>query len=361
MTKQLKKMALVIICIMFSMTATTIYASTATDESEAVKKAKDFRKDVLELFINVQQGVEQVENKFNPISEKCEEHKKSAQELSEKLDFDSEFDTLEEIKCLSDEAYQIESDIQTQIKSSKKQAKGLIKEIRNNEEKVEELLELLSQLKDFFEYVVDIRINSIEEYRSEYQELQKYIEDIFEEYEQDLEKISQDNDEIISACEKIQSKSSKVSESLEEFKEKQEKTAEKLKKIIDGDNDFQMDDEVLKYGDYEVFNASAYCPCYGCSEGHGHNTAMMKRARELHTVAASKAYDFGTRIYAEKFADKANNGMFTVEDRGGAIKGNKLDIFMEEHYQTEQFGRKNLECYVFDVDYLEAVLDNYNL
>ena len=36
-----------------------------------------------------------------------------------------------------------------------------------------------------------------------------------------------------------------------------------------------------------------------------------------------------------------------MQDRGGAISNNKLDIYMGTHSQAIQFGRRSLECYVY--------------
>ena len=38
--------------------------------------------------------------------------------------------------------------------------------------------------------------------------------------------------------------------------------------------------------------------------------------------------------------------MYTVEDRGGAIKGNKIDIYMDSHSQALAWGVKYLPVQV---------------
>ena len=57
----------------------------------------------------------------------------------------------------------------------------------------------------------------------------------------------------------------------------------------------------------------------------------------------------GTVIYIPALSDKPNGGWFVVKDRGGAIKDNKLDIYMGTYNECIQFGRKNLECYIYIV------------
>lgn len=73
------------------------------------------------------------------------------------------------------------------------------------------------------------------------------------------------------------------------------------------------------------FRLTAYCPCYSCSEGWGTQTASGNRAKEGVTVAASKQFPLGTKLYIEGV------GYRTVHDRGGAIKGSKIDVYVNSH------------------------------
>lgn len=73
------------------------------------------------------------------------------------------------------------------------------------------------------------------------------------------------------------------------------------------------------------FKLTGYCPCLQCSEGWGTRTASGRKAVEGVTVAASKQFPLGTKLYIEGV------GYRTVDDRGGAIKGNKLDIYVNSH------------------------------
>jgi 3D (Asp-Asp-Asp) domain-containing protein len=96
-----------------------------------------------------------------------------------------------------------------------------------------------------------------------------------------------------------------------------------------------------------TLNASAYCSCAKCCGKSNGVTSSGNIAREWHTVAAGSGYPMGTVIYIPAFADQPNGGWFVVEDRGGAISNNKLDVFMGSHQAAIQFGRKNLECYIY--------------
>ena len=96
-----------------------------------------------------------------------------------------------------------------------------------------------------------------------------------------------------------------------------------------------------------TLNASAYCACTKCCGKSNGITASGAKATAWYTVAAGKGYPLGTIIYIPALKNKPNGGWFVVQDRGGAISDNKLDVFCSTHNEALQFGRKNLECYIY--------------
>ena len=100
----------------------------------------------------------------------------------------------------------------------------------------------------------------------------------------------------------------------------------------------------------KTLNASAYtastCGKSPSSKGYG-ITASGVKATSWHTVAAGKAYPMGTIIYIPSMKNKPNGGWFVVQDRGGAITNNKLDIYMSTYNECIQFGRRNIKCYIY--------------
>lgn len=99
-----------------------------------------------------------------------------------------------------------------------------------------------------------------------------------------------------------------------------------------------------------TLNASAYtastCGKAPGSSGYG-ITSSGARATAWCTLAAGKGYPVGTIMYIPYFANKPNGGWFVVQDRGGAISNNKVDIYMNTYNECISFGRRNLECYVY--------------
>ena len=100
-----------------------------------------------------------------------------------------------------------------------------------------------------------------------------------------------------------------------------------------------------------TLNASAYtastCGKAPGSSGYG-ITASGARATGWCTVAAGRGYKLGTIIYIPYFANCPNGGWFIVQDRGGAISNNKLDVYMNTYNECISFGRRNLECYIYE-------------
>ena len=100
----------------------------------------------------------------------------------------------------------------------------------------------------------------------------------------------------------------------------------------------------------KTLNTSAYtastCGKKAGSKGYGVTESGIK-ASSWYTLAAWKSYPVGTVIYVPALKNKPNGGWFVVQDRGGAISNNRLDVYMSTYNECIQFGRKNLECYIY--------------
>ena len=94
-------------------------------------------------------------------------------------------------------------------------------------------------------------------------------------------------------------------------------------------------------------NASAYCPCITCCGKTNAITASGAKASAYHTIAAPRNYKFGTIFYIPYFKNSPSNGWYIVQDRGGAITDNRIDLYYNTHSEALQFGRRNLEAIVY--------------
>ena len=88
-----------------------------------------------------------------------------------------------------------------------------------------------------------------------------------------------------------------------------------------------------------VYKITAYCPCAKCCGKTNGRTASGTTATAGRTVAASSKFAFGTKL-------NIGGHVYTVEDRGGAVKGNKIDIFVNSHAEALQWGVRYLNVSV---------------
>jgi 3D (Asp-Asp-Asp) domain-containing protein len=97
----------------------------------------------------------------------------------------------------------------------------------------------------------------------------------------------------------------------------------------------------LPAGEFTI-NASAYTASADeCGNSKG-ITASGIKVKENRTIACPPQFPFGAKI---KIADM---GTYVCEDRGGAIKGNHIDIYVETKTEAFAFGRQNLVAMVVE-------------
>lgn len=110
-----------------------------------------------------------------------------------------------------------------------------------------------------------------------------------------------------------------------------------------------------------VLTVTGYCPCGRCCGWHrnwyfrpvyssGPNkgrpkqvgvTASGSRARKGTIAADTRLYPFGTVMYVEGY------GYGRVEDRGGGITGDHIDLFFREHRTAMAWGRKRMRVKIW--------------
>lgn len=89
-----------------------------------------------------------------------------------------------------------------------------------------------------------------------------------------------------------------------------------------------------------IINASAYTAAADeCGKSDG-VTASGLKVTERRTLACPPNFPFGTKIHIETMGD------YTCEDRGGAIKDNHFDIYMQTKTEAFAFGRRQLTAEV---------------
>lgn len=111
-------------------------------------------------------------------------------------------------------------------------------------------------------------------------------------------------------------------------------------------------DNAPTYISLGTFKLTAYCPCTKCCGKWGENrpkdengkpivyTASGKIAEQGITIAADKSLlPFGTKVYI-------NGHEYEVQDVGGSIKENRIDVYFEDHQEALIFGVQYAEVFI---------------
>lgn len=86
-----------------------------------------------------------------------------------------------------------------------------------------------------------------------------------------------------------------------------------------------------------TFKVTAYCGCSACCGKSNGITASGTKATEGRTIAADTSkYPFGTELVID-------GKTYVVEDRGGAISGNRIDVYFNSHSEALQWGVRYCE------------------
>ena len=95
-----------------------------------------------------------------------------------------------------------------------------------------------------------------------------------------------------------------------------------------------------------LFTMTAYCPCQSCCGRWADGiTATGTEATEGRTIAVDPGViELGSTVYFEGM-DGLVSG-YVAEDTGGAIKGNRIDVFFDSHNAALQYGVRELEVFV---------------
>ena len=88
------------------------------------------------------------------------------------------------------------------------------------------------------------------------------------------------------------------------------------------------------------FKITYYCPCELCNGSNAGQSATGAPLIQGRTIAVDpNVIPYGTQVII-------GGHVFTAEDCGGAIKGNRIDIFVNEHAVCEALGTMNAHVYL---------------
>lgn len=100
------------------------------------------------------------------------------------------------------------------------------------------------------------------------------------------------------------------------------------------------------YGSYQYvgeFVLTGYCPCAICCGAYSNPSNPITASGTV--AAAGRTVAADTSVFPF-FTELAINGQkYVVEDRGGAIRGNRIDIFFSSHQEALVFGKRTASVY----------------
>jgi len=109
----------------------------------------------------------------------------------------------------------------------------------------------------------------------------------------------------------------------------------------------------LRYKAVLTVNASAYDLSYASTgkrpgdKGYG-RTATGAKAQHGVVAVDPNVIPLGSRLYIEAPDGSWTYGNAVAADTGGAIKGNKIDLFMNSYAEAKKFGRRKAVVYILE-------------
>lgn len=90
----------------------------------------------------------------------------------------------------------------------------------------------------------------------------------------------------------------------------------------------------------KYFELTAYCACEKCCGKSDGITATGTKATAGRTIAVDpKVIPYGSEVII-------NGHTYIAEDCGGAIKGNRIDIYFDDHNEALAFGKQFATVYI---------------
>ena len=125
--------------------------------------------------------------------------------------------------------------------------------------------------------------------------------------------------------------------------EEAETEEEPITYTVEGNTITLSTGEVLTFTDIRTFRASAYTHTdAGCDM----ITATGTRVKWGTVAVDPRKVPYGTRMFIVTNDGSYVYGVATAEDCGGAIKGNRLDLYMPSYSECMAFGRKTCTVYI---------------
>lgn len=121
----------------------------------------------------------------------------------------------------------------------------------------------------------------------------------------------------------------------------------------------------FRYTSSFIVEATAYDLSYAsCGKYPDHPeygiTYSGTRARPGAIAVDPKIIPLGTKLYVQSLDYTDDYGFSSAEDTGSAIKGYRVDLFIESNYDALRYGRRNVRVYILDENIDNSLIKGYS-
>lgn len=167
----------------------------------------------------------------------------------------------------------------------------------------------------------------------------KKLKDKIDGLDKKIDNLSDEIDDLESKNKKLSSEKVATTDTVSTSK----KTTKTKKEKVDKSQKQNSSNDEGGYKNWEQMKveATAYTSnCNGCS-GITYTGIDLKANPNAKVVAVDPSIiPLGSKVYVEGY------GEAIAGDTGGAIKGNRIDVFIDSKEDVREFGRKNIDIYV---------------
>lgn len=122
---------------------------------------------------------------------------------------------------------------------------------------------------------------------------------------------------------------------------------QQINNTIETETDKEVDIQVVKPVNLGEFKLTAYCSCAKCCGKWANNRpngivygAIGEELKEGYSIAVDpKVIPYNSEVII-------NGKTYEAQDCGGAIKGNRIDVYFEEHNDALEFGVQYAEVFI---------------
>lgn len=220
-----------------------------------------------------------------------------------------------------------------------------------------QITELKSKQKDQVENLEE-NINLLDK---QYDVLQDKLDgksDAYDKVVKEKEELHKKNDELEAANEKLKKE-------VQNFQEKRKESDQsskdnKSKQIIKNEDKKVKNEESVKEGFYRENNGGYSRKLHGVVTAYTNNaestgksvghpdygrTASGEMTRANHTIAMDRSIPFGTKV---KLGSMDSPTTYVVTDRGGAISGSRVDLYVPTVSEAMKFGKQEMDIYILN-------------